>query len=102
MDPGDSKFSCNLKWTQILLRFDNLLNCTGWNQDPDVNEELITLHFTPCDTLEGPSKAKMEGRAKQTNMEGQAQQTNMEEEAQQINMEEEAQQTNMGKNSGIY
>lgn len=70
-----------------------MFNCTGWNQDPDVNEELITLHLTPCAPLEGPSKANVEGQAEQTNMEGQAQQTNM---------EEEAQQTNMGKKSGMY
>ncbi|XP_030263833.1 uncharacterized protein LOC115575723 isoform X2 [Sparus aurata] len=40
--------------------------CEGWNQDPHVNEELITLHLTPCDPLEGPSNTNMEGQAEQT------------------------------------
>ncbi|XP_030276328.1 uncharacterized protein LOC115583521 [Sparus aurata] len=69
--------------------------CEGWNQDPHVNEELITLHLTPCDPLEGPSNANMEGQAEQTDMEGQAEQTDMEGQAEQTDMEGQAEQTDM-------
>lgn len=55
-----------------------MFHYTGWTQDPDVNEEeLITLHLTPCDRLEGPSKANMEGYVEETNMGGQAEPTDI-------------------------